>query len=300
MITIHFLIAALFLGGPSVAFAQAGESAPAQRSAAQWVLMADAQYDAGQFGVSADSYGQAILAGARNPTTFFNAACSSALAGRVDEAFERLNGAVERGLWDADQLIADTDLSVLHEDPRWSGLVTACREAEETFLASLGNPQLRAELLEMSRIDQAARRGIALPELEGLSMMDVDATHTARMKEIVAEYGWPGESLVGEDGARSAWLLVQHADMQPAFQRECLDLMTAAPEGDVSPLDLAYLTDRVLVNEGQKQIYGTQFHMVDGQSVPRPIEDEANIEARRAAVGLSSMKEYTARMQNRN
>jgi hypothetical protein len=72
--------------------------------------------------------------------------------------------------------------------------------------------------------------------------------------------------------------------------------MEAAPQGDVSRVDLAYLTDRVLVNEGKKQIYGTQFHEVDGKMVPLPVEDEAGLSARRAELGMISMEEYSAIM----
>jgi hypothetical protein len=103
---------------------------------------------------------------------------------------------------------------------------------------------------------------------------------------------------VGERASKAAWLLVQHADLDPAFQKQCLPLLektVAAGEG--SAKDLAYLTDRVLVAEGKPQRYGTQFHNVEGKLVPRPIEDEANVDARRAAVGLGTMAEYTEQMQ---
>jgi hypothetical protein len=49
--------------------------------------------------------------------------------------------------------------------------------------------------------------------------------NTARLKEVVAKHGWPGKSLVGEDGAFAAWLLVQHADADAAFQKQRLELM---------------------------------------------------------------------------
>ncbi len=107
------------------------------------------------------------------------------------------------------------------------------------------------------------------------------------------KYGWPGKSLVGKDGANAAWLLVQHADRDPAFQKRCLDLMKeAARKGEVSGQELAYLTDRVRVAQGEKQLYGTQFHTVDGRLVPQPIEDEPNVDKRRKEIGLSTMAEY--------
>jgi hypothetical protein len=64
---------------------------------------------------------------------------------------------------------------------------------------------------------QLLARKVGLAAAEHLQA--VDAANTARMKRIVAERGWPGRSLVGDDGAQAAWLLVQHADHDPAFQR---------------------------------------------------------------------------------
>ncbi|WP_411978389.1 DUF6624 domain-containing protein [Streptomyces scopuliridis] len=78
-------------------------------------------------------------------------------------------------------------------------------------------------------------------------MFRIDAGNTSWLKQVIAEHGWPGVALVGERGAEEAWLLAQHADLAPAFQRQALELLKAAvTAGDASPRHLAYLTDRVL------------------------------------------------------
>jgi hypothetical protein len=126
-----------------------------------------------------------------------------------------------------------------------------------------------------------------------MKMRDIDVQNTAWMKEIVDKYGWPGKSLIGEDGAQKAWLMVQHADHDRAFQKRCLQLLeTAVKKGEAKPENLAYLTDRVRVGDKQKQIYGTQFREMNGKQEPFPIEDEANVDKRRKEVGLPSMAEY--------
>jgi hypothetical protein len=99
------------------------------------------------------------------------------------------------------------------------------------------------------------------------------------------------------DGASAAWLLVQHADADPAFQRQCLDLMAKLPKEEVSQPNVAYLTDRVLLAEGKAQMYGTQFVVEEGQLKPRPIEDEANVDKRRAKMGLPPLAEYKQQME---
>ena len=84
----------------------------------------------------------------------------------------------------------------------------------------------------------------------------IDAQNTDRLRQILAEHGWPGQSLVGEQGAHDAWLIAQHADDDPAFQRQALELLAeAVAHGEAKPRDLAYLTDRLRVNEGREQVF---------------------------------------------
>jgi hypothetical protein len=146
---------------------------------------------------------------------------------------------------------------------------------------------LRAELLELRDADQAFRAHMN-------ELMEEEHARTRRIREIISAHGWPGRSLVGEDGASAAWLLAQHADDDPEFQQRALELMRAAVDaGDADAGELAYLTDRVLVAQGKPQLYGTQF----GVSGPQPIEDEAHLDERRAAVGLEPFADYAARFR---
>jgi hypothetical protein len=73
---------------------------------------------------------------------------------------------------------------------------------------------LRAELLRRVETDQVARKA-----LDGEAMRDADGENLPWLKGVIAAHGWPGASLVGTDGAHAAWLLAQHADADPAFQR---------------------------------------------------------------------------------
>ena len=156
-------------------------------------------------------------------------------------------------------------------------------------------PDLRAELLRRAERDQAAR---GLPEPDWETIAPVDADNLAWLREVVAQVGWPGRSMVGEDGAHAAWLLAQHADRDPAFQRRCLDLITEAAAGDeVSKTELAYLTDRVLLAEGQAQEYGTQVMGREEGWVPRRLRDPETVDERRAAMSLGPLGEYIAIME---
>jgi hypothetical protein len=112
---------------------------------------------------------------------------------------------------------------------------------------------------------------------------------------MIAADGWPGKTMVGEDGAHAAWLLVQHADLDRPLQKDVLARMKPMVDtGEVSAVDYAYLEDRVAVAEHRPQRYGTQF---DAHQQPQPIEDEAHLEERRKAIGMPSMAEYREMMR---
>jgi hypothetical protein len=148
--------------------------------------------------------------------------------------------------------------------------------------------RLRAELLRRAAKDQEARQARDFDAVHA-----VDGENLPWLRELIAARGWPGASLVGADGAHHAWLLVQHMDADPAFQRRCLELLTAAvAAGEATETDLAYLTDRVLLAEGGQQVYGTQVHRQGGAWRPRNLGDPDGVDARRAAAGLGPLAGY--------
>jgi hypothetical protein len=176
-------------------------------------------------------------------------------------------------------------------------------------LALAKDKKLCAELVEMGHKDQEIRNQSTFifenwrnpatyPQIRKLLIesFEVDEANTTRMKEIVAKYGFPGKRLVGLMGTQAAWLLVQHADQDPAFQEQCLTLMEAAlKQGDVVASNVAYLTDRVRISQGLPQIYGTQWGF---DHKPQPIQDETQVNERRAEVGLEPIEIYAETMNS--
>jgi len=130
-------------------------------------------------------------------------------------------------------------------------------------------------------------------------MEEVHKRNTARLKEIIAEYGWPGRSLVDEDGAIAAWFITQHAISDPPFQRRALELLREAHnKGEVSATALAFLEDRICVFEGRPQNYGTQFEPDEhGMPQPCPIADPEHVNERRKALGMNTIEERTRELQ---
>jgi hypothetical protein len=174
-------------------------------------------------------------------------------------------------------------------------------DKRKSYVTPVTNLALRKELLAMVEQDQNIRNemiksGVNHPSKAILARMDkIGSRNTARMKSIIKEYGWPGAELVGWDGTEAAFILVQHADH--SFQKDLLPLMQKEyKECNLSGPNYALFTDRVLVEDGRPQIYGSRAKPFDqwemGEPVLYPIEDEANVDKRRAEVGLSSLTKY--------
>ena len=155
--------------------------------------------------------------------------------------------------------------------------------------------QIADEIKKMRDADQVMRlRAIESGGVIGNEEDDnIDIKHTERMKDIVQLIGWPTVSKVGEDVSVMAWLLVQHADHDVEFQKKCLELMKAQLEGEVSKRNIAYLEDRVRVNENRSQLYGTQFRGDTKEAYgPKPIEDPEHVDELRKEMGMEPLAEY--------
>jgi hypothetical protein len=181
-------------------------------------------------------------------------------------------------------------------------------------------PALRQELLDMQKVDQEAKAnsvkvlgasGISFEKTQTVTdpatiklLMEevnkaakVDLKNRTRLKKILDKYGWPGMSLVGSDGAQAAVFLVQQARKDLPLQKRCLKLMKEAPRGEVEPIHVAQLTDTILVAEKKKQLYGTSVQVKGGVLKPYPIEDEANLDKRRAEMGLPPLEDALEKAQ---
>lgn len=96
---------------------------------------------------------------------------------------------------------------------------------------------LAAELTEMAAADhRSSIRANSDDPAEQLAWRRLTAQHGDRLAAIMDEYGWPTAEVVGEEAARAAWLVAQHADRQLDVQRRALELMgQAVSAGSAGP-----------------------------------------------------------------
>jgi hypothetical protein len=150
----------------------------------------------------------------------------------------------------ASRKVAPWDSAVVHEILRMAEMDQEVRERIISFVQAV---QAGAEM------DTAVFKGLVA------SQDSVDEANTARLKMIIAEHGWPSKAHVGMDAAGAAFIIVQHAGHDLAFQKEYLAFLEEEyRKGQASGEAVALLTDRTRQKEGKLQLYGTQMRLEDG------------------------------------
>jgi hypothetical protein len=185
--------------------------------------------------------------------------------------------------------------------------MTASRSAVLAILLLAGcgswrvdDPILRDQLVRMAGRDQALRQqllsGAQVDSAAVAAVSTLDTANQDTLERIIETHGWPRKKLVGNRGVGAAFLILQHADHD--LQDRLLPQVRAAVEaGEIRGEALALLTDRLLVSKGRPQRYGTQAEVVAGQVRLLPIEDEATVDERRAALGMMPLARYRERLQ---
>lgn len=167
--------------------------------------------------------------------------------------------------------------------------------------AQSGTEGLRIELERIHDLDQNDRHNVsgfigAQKDSVVAHMTLYDSLNLSRVSAIIDSAGWLGADVIGQKANQALFLVIQHADAQPEVQAQYLPLMRdAVKEGRANTWELALLEDRVRVNHGQPQIYGSQIGWKDDKPFIQPIEDEEHVNERRAAVRLEPLEKYAER-----
>jgi hypothetical protein len=121
----------------------------------------------------------------------------------------------------------------------------------------------------------------------------IDSCNQAQAADLISKYGWMGRSTIGPVGNYTLFLVIQHAEL-PMQEKYLPMLQQSVDQGESRTSDLAMLQDRILMRQDKKQIYGSQvvFNQITGDPEFYPIEDEKNVNVRRAKVGLEPLEEY--------
>lgn len=278
----------------------------AQTSATLRQQASDA-YNAKSYQKSGELYDQAFQKSKApaSATDLYNAACTWAQAGNATKAFQYLDRATTVGWENVSHLKQDTDLTALHADKRWQPMLVKLEAYRAKVEASYNKP-LKQQLDSIYASDQGGRMkhseiakqyGDKSPEMTAL-WKEIEAVDARNLKAITAlldQHGWPTKAEVGNTGTSTVFLVIQHSNL-PTMEKYFPMAKQAMERGDLSKPSFALLQDRMLMWQGKSQIYGSQLTGdADGKMKFHPIEDEAHVDERRAAIGMEPLSSYAKR-----
>lgn len=182
-------------------------------------------------------------------------------------------------------------------------------DAERKAQAILPPPANDAERLErMGRLDQVGRRVLTGVDLSALPPDEVkvarkamwapieaaDAENEKALLAMVPPEGWFLKSRYGPRAAQAAFTIVQHADLS-LWRRFVPVLEPLVAKGEVDGQSYGLMYDRLAINEGRPQRYGSQMTCKDGKYVVDRLEAPETVDERRKAMGFpETLAEYEA------
>lgn len=157
-------------------------------------------------------------------------------------------------------------------------------------------PEKREQLLTTLNIDKEEFKK------KGWQMVaEHDSLNVQKIENIIAQYGYPGKTLVGEPTNQAAWYVIQHSTKIGKY----LPLIKEAGKKKEIPFTwVAMMEDRYLMQEDKEQIYGTQGkgEMTKDKNGKQvfvnfvwPVKDLKNVNKRRKEAGFDSTIEENAK-----
>jgi len=237
--------------------------------------------------------------------TAYNFACAFARNNEPDSAFKYLFYNAEYDTSFGFLCLTDPDFITLRADSRWLKLKdTVLSHFSKWHPGLISNLPLAAKLWDMMAWDQAyynevdiARNklGPASPVVAALwnLKMIIGERNQLELDSIIGIYGWPKISAVGHYASNSAFLIVQHSTLEKQ-EKYLPDIKLLCEQKECEWQSYALMYDRIKVGQGLPQLYGSQitYNYVTHKYEFFPIEDEINVNKRRAEVGLNPIEDY--------
>lgn len=160
-------------------------------------------------------------------------------------------------------------------------------------------PEVLKLLLELRELDQAYRQGRGNPDI---STRSIDSLNQIKLDSLIQIYGWLGYKEVGKSGENATFLIAQHADNNPDFQKKCLALLQDELQKDnIYPPNFALLYDRVKVNSKEAQLFGSQVELDEtlNKFKPKKTVSMEFVNAYRLYFSLDTIESYLDLMNKR-
>lgn len=157
-------------------------------------------------------------------------------------------------------------------------------------------PEKKEQLLKDLNIDKEEFK-----KKNWMLVAEHDSLNMQKVENIIAQYGYPGKTLVGEPTNQAAWYVIQHSNK---IEKYLPLIKEAGKKKEIPFIWVAMMEDRYLMGKDQEQIYGTQGRGEmtkdkDGKQIfvnfVWPVKDLKNVNKRRKEAGFDSTIEENAK-----
>lgn len=203
--------------------------------------------------------------------------------------------------------LSDPHFLSLIDDPRWDVIVDSQIEKFQAENGEIKNTAFTKALFKMIITDQGfmyagnierrkyiqAGGYFTTPSIFPILAMEekYKKENIEELQKLLDKYGWPVASEVTETAAAGAALIINHSSYE--LRTKYFPMLKAAFEkGEAQPLRFAKMQDRLLVEEGKEQFYGTQIKFENLKKEPYPIMDASKVDKRREKIGLGPLSPY--------
>jgi pentatricopeptide repeat protein len=251
---------------------------------------ADSLYSIGRYEKAIEKYKQRNEI-KDNRNNFYSIAICYCKLNEIDSAAYYFKELLKRGFCyhENQTLKEDQYLLCLQKHPDYETFHSLASLNYKQFTQEF-NPELQKEFLRRRELDQAPDD---MDNIRSSNMLYLDSILNVYRK-------WPGYSILGREGDNAAWLIAQHADNFIDFQEKCYQyLLKAIEEYNTNPNNVAYLYDRIQINKGLQQKYGTQMRVIDDKVIFINLEDEKNVDKYRTCFNLPPLSFYKEALEKR-
>ncbi len=232
----------------------------------------------------------------------YNLAAYHSLLGETESSISYLEMAVENGLIILNAIL-DPDLKNARTAEEWPTIRKKIIGNWYKFYP-FGDADYALELIKMKDTYLRQRKQVEKERVEygdESNQYWIAIKHARRIAKengekldsLITLHGWPRQNFVGQAQTRAAALVLVYSNVE--LQKKYVQEIEKAVEyGEIEGRYFAIITDKILVADGEKQLYGTQYLYNDSTELMEiaPIENEIDLDRRRIELGLDSMNVY--------
>jgi hypothetical protein len=173
--------------------------------------------------------------------------------------------------------------------------ICACKNSTQEY--AFLKHKIEVGLEKEQEIREAFIKGVKIGKIDAAlnqQIGEIDSINQLYAFQFLDTYGYPKKSKDGEKVSNGIFYILQHSD-QKNMKTHIDALEKTAYEGEASLTHFALMKDRILMNDGEKQIYGSQLSPRKDENgfntanyFVWPIENNSTVDSLRKVMGFKT------------